>query len=221
MPQNLDFDQYGGLGGFHRLSSAFITFHVVFLGAPLPTMNAIAGIGLVDYYGKVPIYRKCSTLEAEKKQENLTIQAEKVLPRPPPPTLQGPSTAPAGPILLKFWLKTRKSILNKVNKFKIPTPNRLGARIKKTPGGRGAESAPPARNRVKQTIQQGCGAVVALVRLAAMTPTPTPTPGRIRIMITVTLSPRALLGYASRRAIGGGGGPAPIRPPYYLNKGLS
>ena len=63
------------------------------------------------------------------------------------PTLQGPSTAPAGPILLKFWLKTRKSIQNKVTKFQIPTPNGFGARIEKPPGG-GAEYA-PARNMVK------------------------------------------------------------------------
>ena len=55
------------------------------------------------------------------------------------PTLQGPSTAPTGPILLKVWLKTRKSILNKVTKFQIPTPNGLGARIE-TP--QGAESVP-------------------------------------------------------------------------------
>ena len=59
-----------------------------------------------------------------KKQENLTILAENVLPRPVSPNLQGLSTAPDGPILLKFWLKTRKSILNKVTKFQIPTPNR-------------------------------------------------------------------------------------------------
>ena len=84
-----------------------------------------------------------------KKQENLTIPAENVLPRPAPPTLQGPSTAPAGSILLKFWLKTQKSILTKVTKFQITTPNRLGARIEKPSGGGGAESA-PARNRVKE-----------------------------------------------------------------------
>ena len=34
-------------------TSAFITSHVVFLGASLPTMHAIARIGLVDYYGRV------------------------------------------------------------------------------------------------------------------------------------------------------------------------
>ena len=77
---------------------------------------------------------------SRKKQENLTMPAEKVLPRPGAPTLQGPCTAPVGPILLKFWLKTRKSILNKVTKFPMHTPNRLGARIEKPPGGR-AESA--------------------------------------------------------------------------------
>ena len=51
--------------------------------------------------------------------------------------------------LLKFWLKTRKSILNKVAKFQIPTPNRLGARIEKLPGGGKICPPPPARNRVK------------------------------------------------------------------------
>ena len=35
------------------VTSVFITSHVVFLVAPLPTMHAIARIGLVDYYGKV------------------------------------------------------------------------------------------------------------------------------------------------------------------------
>ena len=44
----------------------------------------------------------------------------------------------AAPILVKFCLKTQKSILNKVTKFQIPTPNRLGAIIEKPPGG-----APP------------------------------------------------------------------------------
>ena len=79
------------------------------------------------------------------------IPCGRVLPRPPLPhthTLQGPSTAPAGPSLLKFGLKTRKSILNKVTKFQIPTPNRLGARIEKPAG---AEAAPPPQGigRVK------------------------------------------------------------------------
>ena len=74
---------------------------------------------------------------SRKKQENLTIPAENVPPRPGTPTLQGPtpSTAPAGPILLKFWLKTRKSILNKVTKYQIPTSNRSAARIEKPTGG--------------------------------------------------------------------------------------
>ena len=65
------------------------------------------------------------------------------------PTLQGPSTAPAGPMLLKFWLKTRKSIMNKVTKFQIRTPNDLGARIEKPLGG---QNLSPARNRVNHRI---------------------------------------------------------------------
>ena len=73
------------------------------------------------------------------KQENITIPAENVLPKPGTSNLQGSSTAPAGPILVKFWLKTRKSILNKVTKFQIPTPNRLAAAIEKPSW---AESAP-------------------------------------------------------------------------------
>ena len=79
---------------------------------------------------------------SQKKQENLTIPTENVLPRPSTHTLWGPSTAPAGPILLKFWLKTRKSILNKVTKFQIPKPNRLEARIEKPLGG---QNIPPPR----------------------------------------------------------------------------
>ena len=34
-------------------------------------------------------------------------------------------------MLLKFWLKTPKSILNKFTKLQIATPDRLGARIEK------------------------------------------------------------------------------------------
>ena len=49
---------------------------------------------------------------SRKKPENLTNPAKNVLPRPGTPNLQGSNTAPAGPILLKFWVKTRKSILN-------------------------------------------------------------------------------------------------------------
>ena len=47
---------------------------------------------------------------SRKKQENLTIPAENFQPRPPSPKLQGPNNAPAGTILLKRWLKTRKKI---------------------------------------------------------------------------------------------------------------
>ena len=49
---------------------------------------------------------------SRKKQDNLTMLAENVQPRPATPTLQGPSTAPVVPILLKFWLNTRNSPLN-------------------------------------------------------------------------------------------------------------
>ena len=63
------------------------------------------------------------------------MQAKNFLPRPGTPNLQGPGTAPAEQIFLKFWLKKRKSILNEVTKFQITTPNRLGARIEKPPGG--------------------------------------------------------------------------------------
>ena len=100
-------------------------------------MHALARIGLVDYYGSV--FTANDQIGSRKKQENLTMPAENVPPRPGTPTLQGPtpSTAPAGLILLKFWLKTRKSILNKVTKYQIPTSNRSGARIEKPPGGGG------------------------------------------------------------------------------------
>ena len=86
---------------------------------------------------------------SRKKQENLTIPAENVPPKPGTPTLQGPtpSTAPAGPILLKFWLKTRKSILNKVTKYQIPTSNRSAARIEKPTGG--GWNLPPQRIGLK------------------------------------------------------------------------
>ena len=60
------------------------------------------------------------------------------------PSLRGPSeVAPVAPILLKCWLKTRKSVLNEVTKFQISTPNRLGARIDKKQG----KNPPPATNR--------------------------------------------------------------------------
>ena len=45
---------------------------------------------------------------SRKKQENVTIPAENIQPRPASPNLQATSTAPAGPISFKFWLKTRK-----------------------------------------------------------------------------------------------------------------
>ena len=80
---------------------------------------------------------------SREKQENITMPAENIPPGLGTSTSQGSSSAPAGPISLKFWLKTRKSILNEFTMFQIPTPNRLGARIeKKTPR---AESAPPPK----------------------------------------------------------------------------
>ena len=114
----------------------------MFLGAPLPTMHVIAGIGLVDYYGRVftandPHWKPKEARKPHNSSRKRSAQTGT-------PTLQGPSTAPARPILLTFWLKTRKSIMNKVTKFQIPTPNRLGARIEKP-----TWIAPlPARNRV-------------------------------------------------------------------------
>ena len=80
---------------------------------------------------------------SRKKQENLTIPTENVLPRPSTHTLWGPSTAPVGPILLKFWLKTRKTMLNKVTKCQIPKSNRLESRIEEPPGG--GRICPPPR----------------------------------------------------------------------------
>ena len=115
--------------------------HVVFLGMPLPTMHAIARIGLVDYHGRFTANDPQWKPKEARKHHN---SSQNVLPKPGSPNLQGPSTAPAGPILLKFWLKTWKSILNKVTKFQIPTPNRLAAAIEKPSW---AESA-PVRNRV-------------------------------------------------------------------------
>ena len=109
--------------GNSRATSAFITSQVVFQGAPQPTMHAIARIGLVDYYGSVftandPHWKP---KEARKSHNRGQHPAENVPPRPGTPTLQGPtpSTAPAGPIWLKFWLMTRKSILNKVKSIKF------------------------------------------------------------------------------------------------------
>ena len=72
---------------------------------------------------------------SRKKQENLTIPAKNVLPRPAPPLYKVLAT-PLPDRYVQIWLKTRKSILNKVTKFQIATPNGLGARIEKPPGGR-------------------------------------------------------------------------------------
>ena len=55
---------------------------VEFLGAPLPTLHAIATIGLVDYYGRV------FTANDLQWKENLTIPTENVLPIPAPPLYQ-------------------------------------------------------------------------------------------------------------------------------------
>ena len=70
---------------------------------------------------------------SRNEQENPTILVENVQPKTGTTTLKGPSTA--GTILLNFELKTRKSILNKVTKFQLPTRNHLGGRIEKPPGG--------------------------------------------------------------------------------------
>ena len=100
-------------------------------------MHEIARIGLVDDYGRVFTANDPQWKPKEArlhKIQHFIIPSEHVLPRPAPPNLQGPSTAPAEQSLLKFWLKTRKSILNKITKFQIITLNRLGARIEKSPG---------------------------------------------------------------------------------------
>ena len=75
---------------------------------------------------------------SRNKQGKLTIPAEIIEPGPAASDLQGPGTAPAGPILSNFRLKTRKSIQNKARKFQIRiTPNGLGASgNRKTNGGR-------------------------------------------------------------------------------------
>ena len=101
-------------------------------------MHAIAGIGLVDYYGRVFTANGPQWKPKEARKPDNSSRKRSAQTGTPHFTsvLQGPSTAPAGPILLKFWLKTRKSIPNKVTKFQIPTPNRLGARIEKTLGGK-------------------------------------------------------------------------------------
>ena len=104
----------------------------MFLGAPLPTTHALARIGLVDYYGRV--FTANDPHRKPKEARKPHNSSRKRSAQTSTPTLQGPSTAPAGPILLKFWPKTRKSILNKVTKFQIPPPNRLRARIEKPPG---------------------------------------------------------------------------------------
>ena len=80
------------------------------------------------------IYRNCSTVEAERNEKIPHFQP-KSSAQTGNPTLQGPSTAPPEPILLEFWLKTRKSTVNKVRKVQISTTNRLKAGIKKPPGG--------------------------------------------------------------------------------------
>ena len=83
----------------------------------------------------------------DEQQGNLTIPAENVQPIPATSYLrvQNPSTAPAGLILLKFWLKTRKLLLNEVRALVIGTPNRLGAAIEKSPGE--DENLPPRKER--------------------------------------------------------------------------
>ena len=57
----------------------------------------------------------------------------------------------AGLILLKFWLKTRKSILNKVRKFQAPTSNSLGVGIETTGGG--GESVSPRNMANEHPVQ--------------------------------------------------------------------
>ena len=122
-----------------------MTSDVVFLGTPLPTMHSIARIGLVDYYGRVFTANdpQGRPKEARKPHNSSRKRSAKIrypliykVLAPPPP---------AWPILLKCWLKMRKSILNNVTQFQIPTPNRLGARIEKSAGG----ICPRAKNRVK------------------------------------------------------------------------
>ena len=107
------------------------------MGEPMLKMHAIARIGLVNYYGRVYTANdpQWKPREASKPHNSSRKRSAQI----GTPTLQGPSTAPAGPIFLKFWHNTRKSILDKVRKFQIPVPNRLGAIIENTPW---AESVP-------------------------------------------------------------------------------
>ena len=106
-------------------------------------MYAIAKIGVVyiDYDGGEFITNNAQW--KPKEVGSLTIPAENVEPIPATSSLRGPDTAFAGPILLDFLFKTHTSLLDKVIKFQICTPNRSRAAIEKTPV---AESASPARN---------------------------------------------------------------------------
>ena len=85
----------------------------------------------------------------ERSKKISDFQPKTFIPDQHPPLYRVLLQGPAGPMLLKFWLKTRKSILNKVRKIKIPTPIRFGTKIEKIAGG--AESA-PARNRIKGEV---------------------------------------------------------------------
>ena len=62
------------------------------------------------------------------------MPSENVQPRLAIYTFQGPDTAPAGPKLFKFRLRTRYPIRNKVRKFQIRVSNGLGPATEKLLG---------------------------------------------------------------------------------------
>ena len=101
-------------------------------------MNANPRVGLLVYYGRAFTANDVRVVEAEISEETSQSQPKMLSPDRLPPLY-----------------KVRESILSKVQKFPIRTPNGLGTAIEKPPG---TESAPPpphthTRNRVKTTAR--------------------------------------------------------------------
>ena len=87
--------------GFLHLPSSHVVF--LFLNAPLLTMHAIDRIGRVDYYGRsyTANDRQWKPREARKPHTSSRKRSAQT------GNTHCPSTAPAGSILIKFWLNMR------------------------------------------------------------------------------------------------------------------
>ena len=100
-------------------------------------MNATPRVGLIDYYGRAFTANDVRVVEVEISEETSQSQPKMLSPDRLPPLY-----------------KVRESILSKVQKFPMRTPNGLGTTIEKPLG---TESAPPphthTRNRVKTTAR--------------------------------------------------------------------